>query len=179
MRIFIVFILSCASVFGADTSIRVVSTATTNAETGSISTRDVFRRDGQTNLVRNTKTTAGVVQIRIHRFYHDGLLVGECVAMPDSSWFTTEAGTPYSVGLELGPSKEVKSAAISTKDGVLLDAFLATNGLFYPADVSLIGKANDIGGDMRKLLSPQHITNSTPGEFQQEVEQLIEKHKDK
>ena len=179
MRISIVFILSCASVFGADTSIRVVSIAATNGETGSISTRDVFTRDGQTNLVRNTKTTDGVVQTRIHRFYHDGSLVGEFVAMPDSSWFTTEAGTPYSVGFEFGPSKDVKSAAISTKDGVLLDAFPATNGLFCPADVLLIGKANDIGGDVRKLLSPQHITNSAPGEFQQEVEQLIEKHKDK
>src|SRR2546430_17007900 len=75
MRTFIVFLLSCASVFGADGGIQVVSTSKTNAQTASITTKDVFTRDGQTNLVRDTKTKAGVVQIRIHRFYYGRSLV--------------------------------------------------------------------------------------------------------
>lgn len=66
MRAFIAFLLSCASVFGADGDIRVVTTARTNAETASITIKDFYTRDGQTNLVRHTKTKAGVVQIRIH-----------------------------------------------------------------------------------------------------------------
>jgi hypothetical protein len=119
------------------------------------------------------------VQIRVHRFYYNGLLVGNFVAMPESSGTTTEAGSPYSIGFEFGPAKEVKSAVIGTKDGVILDAFMATNGDFYPADSSLIQKANDIGGDLSKLLSPSSVTNKSPGEFQHDVEQLIEKHKDK
>ncbi|MGD1086981.1 MAG: hypothetical protein ABSA47_19780 [Verrucomicrobiota bacterium] len=178
MKTLISLVLSCASVLGADTSIRVATTFTTNAS-GSVSTKDVFTRNGQTNLVRNTSTTSGVVQIQMHRFYYDGLLVGEFVAMPESSGSTAEAGSPYSIGFAFGPNKEVKSAVIGTKDGVVLDAFMATNGAFYPADISLIGKANDIGGDVIKLFAPAHVTNAPPGEFEHEVEQLIEKHKDK
>lgn len=68
MRAFIIFILSCAPVFGADSGIRVFTTAKTNAETGSISMKVIFTRDGQTNLVCTTKTKAGAVQIRIQRF---------------------------------------------------------------------------------------------------------------
>ena len=135
MKTFIVLILSYASVFGADTSVRVLTTAKTNAETASIYTRDVFTRDGQTNLVRKIKTKAGVVQIRIHRFYHSGSLVGDFVAMPDSSGFTTEAGSPYSVSFEFDASKNVKSAVIGTKDGAVLEAFACTNGIFSPVEI--------------------------------------------
>jgi hypothetical protein len=171
-------ILSCASALGADTGIQVSTTVRTN-ESGSVSIKDVFTRDGQTNLVRNTSTKSGVVRIRIHRFYHGGLLVGDFVATPDSSGFTTEAGSPYSVSFEFGPTKAVKSAVIGTKDGVILDAFMATNGVFYPADISLIRKANNVGSDVKQLLSPAHVTNTPPEEFRQEIEELIEKHKDK
>ncbi|SRR6266536_6710882 len=100
MRAFIVFLLSCASVLGADSDFGVVTTTKTNAETASVYTMDVFTLHGQTNLVRRTKTKSGVVQIRIHRFYHAGTLVGDYIAMTDSSGLTTEAGTTYSVSLE-------------------------------------------------------------------------------
>src|SRR5205085_368732 len=126
-----IFLLSFASVFGADGDIRVVTTAKTNAETASITTKDFYTRDGQTNLVRHTKTKAGVVQIRIHRFYHAGSLVGDYVAMSDSSGLTTEAGTPYSVSLECAASGSPKFVVIG-KEGVILDAFSYTNGVFSP-----------------------------------------------
>jgi hypothetical protein len=179
MRVFIVFVLSCASVLGADTGVRIVTTAKTNAETASLYTRDVFTRDGQTNLVRTTKTKGGVVEARIQRFYHAGVLVGNYEAIRDSSGFSTEAGSPYAVTFEFWPSRDVRSAVIGTKDGVILDAFTATNGVFYPADSLLIRKANDVGGDVSRLLSPAHVTNTPTGEFRQEVERLIEKHKGK
>ena len=179
MRTFIVFLLSCASVFGADTGVQVVTTAKTNAETASIYTTDIFTRDGQTNLVRTAKTKAGTLQIRIQRFYHAGELIGDYVATKDSSGFTTESGIPYSVSFEFWPSKDIRSAVIGTKDGTVLDAFMATNGVFYPADISVIRKANEITGDLSKLLSPAHVTNTPPGDFGHEVEQFIEKHKDK
>jgi hypothetical protein len=179
MRTIIALILSCVSVFGAGTSIRVVTTFKTNAESASIDKMDVFTRDGQTNLVRRTRTKEGIEQIRIQRFYCHNLLVGDFVAMPDSSGFTTEAGSPYSVSFEFWASKAVRSAVIGTKDGIILDAFMATNGLFYPADISVIRKANDIGGDVRKLFSPAHVTNTPPDDFGREVEQLVKKHQDK
>ncbi len=150
MKTFIAMILSCAPAFGADTSIRVVTSAHTNADKVSISTRDVFTRNGQTNLVRNTETKAGSVEIRIHRFYHDGLLVGDYVAMPDSSGFTIYAGSPYSVTFEFWPSKEVRSAVIGTKAGMALDAFTFTNGVFFPVESTVIQKANTVGGDLRQ-----------------------------
>ncbi|GEM_PF-1249337 len=179
MRTFITLILSCASVLGADGDIRVVTTTKTNAEKASVSTKDVFTRDGQTNLVRNTKTKAGVVQIRIHRFYHGGSLVGDFVAMSDSSGFTTEAGSPYSVSFEFWASKEIRSAVIGTKDGVILDVFTCTNGIFSPVEGSVIQKANAIGADMKQLFNPEHVRKTSPGEFVREAEDLIKKHKDK
>ena len=151
MRTFIILILSCASVLGADTGIHVVTTCKTN-ESGSVTTKDVFTRDGQTNLVRNTSTKSGAVRIRIHRFYFRGSLVGDFVAMPDSSGFTTEAGSPYSVSFEFDASHSVKSAIIGTKDGVILDAFSCTNGIFSPVESSLLTKANSVGADVRGVM---------------------------
>lgn len=178
MRTFIVFILSCASVFGADTGIRVVTTSKTNAESASIYTTDVFTRDGQTNLVRRTKSKAGEFQIRIQRFYHAGVLIGDYVAMKDSSGFTTEAGVPYSVSFEFWPSKDIRSAVVGTKDGTILDAFTCTNGVFTPMDISVITKANGITHDLRPLFSTSHVTNTTPQDFGREVEHFIQKHQD-
>ena len=155
MRAFIVFLLSYASVLGADTGIRVVTTVKTNTETAGIYTMDVYTRDGQTNLVRRTRSkvgTKGAVQIRIHRFYHGGLLVGDFVATPDSSGFTTEAGTPYSVSFEFDASRSVKAAVISTKDGVVLDGFTCTNGIFSPIESSLLTKANSVASEVRGVI---------------------------
>lgn len=179
MKSFIILLLSCSLVLGGDTGICVITTAKTHTETASISTKEIFTRDGQTNLVRNTKTKAGMVQIRIHRFYHNGQLIGDFVAMPDSSGCTTEANTPYSVSFEFGRSLEVKSAVIGTKDGVVVDAFTCTNGLFSPMEYSIITKANSFGSDMRQLLSPEHVGKIPPGDFGEEVKLIIEKHKDK
>ena len=173
MKTLILLILVCGPVFGADTGIQVVTTAKTNAETASIYSRDVFTRNGQTNLVRTTKTKSGKLQIRIQTFYHEGMLIGDYVVMTDSSGFTTEAGTPYSVSFEFWPSKE-----IGTKDGVVLDAFTCTNGLFFPTDSSIIVKANGITKDMSHLLSPAHVTNTPPKDFGREVEQFIQAHQD-
>jgi hypothetical protein len=179
MRLLIFLILSCAAVLGADTNLQIVTTSKTNTASDSISTKEVLMRDGQTNLVRNTNTKAGIVQIRIHRFYHDGLLVGNFTATPDSSGFTTEAGSPYAVSFEFGPTKEVKSAVIGTKGGVVLDAFNCTNGIFSPVESSVIRKANDVGADMKQLFAPEHVQKTSPEDFAREAEDLIRRHKDK
>ena len=177
MRTFIVFILSCASVFSADADLRVVTTVKTNADIASIYSTDVFTRDGQTNLVRTTKTKAGKFQIRVQKFYHSGVFIGDYVAMKDSSGFTIEPGIPYSVSFEFWPSKDIRSAVVGTKDGVILDCFSCTNGVFSPVEGSQISKANAFFGDLRPLLSPAHVTNTTPEAFGHEAEQFIEQHK--
>ncbi len=152
MKAFIVLILSCVWLIAADGDIRVYTAAKTNAETASISTKEFFTRDGQTNLVRHTQTKAGVVRIRVHRFYHAGTLVGDFIDMPDSSGFSSEAGTAYSLNLECDASRNPKSVAISTKDGVILDAFAYTNGVFSPVDASLLTKANSAGSEVRGVM---------------------------
>jgi hypothetical protein len=179
MRAFIVFILSCGSVLGGDSGIRVVTTVKTNAQTASISTKDVFTRDGQTNLVRTARTKAGAVQIRIHRFYHEGVLVGDYVSMPDSSGFTTEAGSPYSVSFTFWPSKDIRSAVVGTKEGIVLDAFNCTNGIFSPVESSELRKANEVGTDMKQLFAPEHVRKTSPEDFAREAEELVGRHKDK
>ena len=179
MKPLFAFVLLCAPVFGADSGIQVVSTTTKNTETVSISTQDVFTRDGKTDLVRGTKTKAGEIQIRTHRFYHAGSLVGIFSAMPNSSGFTSEASSSYSMGLDFDASKNVKSAAIRTKDGVMLDIFTCKNGVFSPVENSVLQKANAFGADMKRLFDPEHVDKISPERFGQEAQELIEKHKGK
>jgi len=174
MNTLIVLILSCASALGAETDIRVVTTSRTNAETVSVSTKDVFTRDGHTNLVRNTKTKAGAVQIRIHRFYRAGRLVGMLTVTPDSSSSTSEAGCPFALDFEYGSSNELKYATIVGQDGRLVDAFACTNGVLFPVPSSELRNATGIGVDARKLMSGAR--KMSPEQFHREVEQMIEKH---
>ena len=179
MKPLIVFVLLCAPVSCAESGVHVDNTTETDVKSGSISTHDVFSRDGKTDLVRDTKTKAGNLQIRIHRFYHAGSLVGEFVAMPDSSGFTTEAGSSYSMSLEFDTSKNVKSAVIGTKDGVILDIFTCTNGIFSPVENSVLQEVNAFGADMERLFDPAHLSKTSPERFGKEAQELIEKHKEK
>ncbi len=179
MKPLFVFVLLCAPVFGADSGVKVVSSTKNNPEAGSTHTEDVFTRDGKTNLVRGTLTKAGKLEIRTHRFYHDGSLVGVFIASPNSSGFTTEAGSSYSMSFEFDASKNVKSAAIGTKDGVGLDIFSCTNGVFSPVENSVLQKANAFGADMKRLFDPEHVDKISPERFGQEAQELIEKHQGK
>jgi hypothetical protein len=139
MKTLFIFVLACASVFGAETDILVFSIARTNAENASVSVKDIFTRDGQTNLIRVTKIVAGKVS-RTYRFYHGGQNVGNYLAFPEGdaykAVFNTEAG-PYCMSLKFGASGEVLSARIGDKGGLLLDEFGCTNGVFSPLDGSL------------------------------------------
>jgi hypothetical protein len=140
MRLFIVFILSCISAFAADTGVRMTASTSTNAETGAVYLEETFTRNGQTNLVRKTKTEDGVVTGRIQRFYHDGefvavyLVVIKPAHMARESFSTTESS--YAVSAEFSPTKEIERVIITRKKGNALDGFTATNGVFYPVSNS-------------------------------------------
>ncbi len=124
----------------SDTGVRVIMNLSTNADTGAINLEETFTRHGLTNLVRNTKTEAGVVTGRIQRFYHDGefvavhLFVSKPPHMARESFITTESSC--SVGLEFSPTKEIERVVITRKKGNVLDGFTATNGVFYPVSSS-------------------------------------------
>jgi hypothetical protein len=124
----------------SDTGVRVTTSLSTNAETRAVYLEEAFTRDGQTNLVRTTKTEDGVVAARIQKFYHDGefvavhLFVSRPANMARESFSTTESS--YSVSLDFSPTKDIERVIISRKKGNVLDGFTATNGVFYPVSDS-------------------------------------------
>lgn len=132
MKAFIIFLLSCGSLVGAETDIRVFTVARTNAANAFGYTKDIFTREGQTNLIRVTKIVAGKAS-RTYRFYHGGQVVGNYLAFAEGGAFNTEAG-PYCMSLKFGPSGEIVSARIGDQDGVLVDEFICTNGVFSPIE---------------------------------------------
>ena len=136
MRAFIILFLTCISAFAEDTGIRMTTSVSTNAETGAICREETFTRNGQTNLVRITKTEHGVLAARTHRFYHAGEFVAVHLfvtrpAKMAREMFTT-AESSYSVGLDFSPTKEIERVIVTRKKGNVLDGFTATNGVFYP-----------------------------------------------
>lgn len=144
MKIYTVLILSCISVLGADTDIRV--TTSTSSIGSLILKTDVFTRNGQTNLVcfMTTKKDGTVVN-RVHSFYQGGLLVAEsswAIVAPDFHSFSTEADSPYSVGLSYGSPNGEGVVQIQAKDGRLVDVFTCTNGVYYPVEIQKIQMLN-------------------------------------
>lgn len=139
MKTFVFLFLSCASLLGADEGIRMVTTTKTNTSAPDyVLTLSVFTRDGQTNLVRSILTRPDKVESPSHKFYHDGFLVGEIKSIANFYVFTGAADCPYSLEGYYRTNGGVWQAAICTKDGVVLDYFTATNGLFWPAPRSEI-----------------------------------------
>ena len=136
MKTFAILFLSCASLSGADTDIQIVTTTKTNATSDIILTQTVFMRDGQTNLIRDTMSTRGKVTGQNHKFYHDGYFVGEIKSMADFSVFTGASDCPYLLEGFYRTNGGVWQADIRTKEGIVLDHFIVTNGIFWPAPKS-------------------------------------------
>ena len=108
-------------------------------------TIDKFTRGGQTNLVCDTRTKDGVLQIRTQMFYHDGLLVGQYstnnLYAYNRSSFISVGGVPYGLSFNLDSSNKM-SAFVMTTNYLLLEHYSCANGIFYPADSSFIAKLN-------------------------------------
>jgi hypothetical protein len=111
----------------------------------SLATIEVFTRGGQTNLVRHTHTKDGVVLFRSQSFYHNGAEVGVYtheIANGTNSAIGSTPGAPYYFDIAFDSSNRPRSAHIMATNFVMLDWFLCTNCVFYPADSSLIREAN-------------------------------------
>jgi DNA-binding beta-propeller fold protein YncE len=151
MKIIIAYILTCISVVAAGTNdIQVFTTLNTNTQPGILITIGEFTRDGQTNLVCDTRTKDGVLRIRTHRFYHDGLLVGEYstnnLYAYNRSSFISVAGAPYGISFNLDSSNKM-SAFVTDTNHLILESYSCTNGIFYSADSSFIAKLNGMMKD--------------------------------
>ncbi len=147
----VALLMGCVSVFGADSDVHVFTHAVTNGPAGSVYREDVFTRDGRTNLVRVLKRNSQSV-MWVYRFYHAGQLVGNFVVFPEESIFNTEA-SPYCMSLKYGPAGELRSAKIGDKQGLLLDEFYYTNGVFAP----VLGPLRQVG-----LMKPKFAPAADP-----------------
>ena len=151
MKIIIAYILTCISVVAAGTNdIQVFTTLNTNTQPGILITIDEFTRAGQTNLVCDTRTKDGVLRIRTHMFYHDGLLVGEYstnnLYTYNRSGFLSVAGAPFGISFSLGASNKM-SAFITDTNHLILECYHCTNGVFYPEGSSFIADMNGMMKD--------------------------------
>ena len=148
MKALIICILSGLSVFAADTNdIRVVSWSYKVLPEDSLATIEMFTRGGQTNLVRQTHTKDGVVLLRNQSFYHNGAEVGiytyQVRGNPDVTSVGSVPGATCYFNIAFDSASRPRSAHIMATNLVMLDWFDCTNGVFYPADASLIRQAND------------------------------------
>ena len=146
-----IVILSCLSVFAADTNdIRVVSWTYKIMPEDSLATVEVFTRSGQTNLIRNTHTKNGVVLFRSQNFYGSGSEVGSYTYQnihkigngPDNTIVGSVPGAPYYFNIAFDSSNRPLTAHIMTTNFVMLDCFDCTNGVFYPTESSSIRESN-------------------------------------
>ena len=156
MKAIIICILSCLSVFAADTNdIHVVTWSYKIMPEDSLATVEVFTRSGETNLVRNTHTKDGVVSFRSQSFYHDGAEVGiytyQAKGGPDVTSVGSVPGASCYFNIAFDASSKPRSAHIMATNFMMLDWFDCTNGVFYPADSSLILEAN---GRLSKISHP-------------------------
>jgi len=159
---------------GAD-GIYVLSTTKTNAS-GSITAREVFTRNGQTNLVRITQTRSGVLAIRIHQLYHNGSRVALLTGEPDSGSVTSEPGSPYSFNLEYGASNVLTFVTVADKNGILCDLFRCTNGVLSPVGNSELADAAQAGASAQELINSR---KKSPEQYHRKLEELIKKYGEK
>ncbi len=144
MRAIIVWILLSSSVFAAD-DVKLFTWTYKVLPEDSLATLEAFTRDGQTNLVRQTHTKDGVILFRSQSFYHNGVEAGVYTyerANGTNTGIASSAGSPYYFNVIFDSSMKPRSANIVATNLAMVDWFLCTNGIFYPADSSLIQQAN-------------------------------------
>lgn len=139
----IVCLLSCLSALAGDTNeIHVVTRTDTKVSPGYLVTYEEFTRDGQTNLLRVTTAKDGVTNSSAHNFYHRGAYLGRYSQGGGYSFVNTAVGAPSVLSFVWDSSNQMRSASVTTTNHVVVDSFVFTNGVFYPAPGSEIQEAN-------------------------------------
>ena len=131
-------ILLCVSALAADDIAVTTSVKPHSSRPGQTTTREVFARGGQTNLVRVTTTRDGMVIFRLHRFYYHRTLVADHMQrllkpLEGSDLITTSG---FSLTLGFGTNNQILEAYIGDKKGNILDAFTSTNGALFPVPIA-------------------------------------------
>lgn len=143
----IVLCLLSSICLAAAGDIEVHVTVKTN-RSGSVTTKQFFTRGGETNLLRSTTTTNGVVRSRLHRFYHEHKRAADHLSGPGGFLLVR---TYNGFNFEFTSTNALlKDASIADKDENVLDMFEGTNGLLSPIPTS----------ELRKYMSNPVGTNS-------------------
>lgn len=118
----------------------------TEIETNGLSviTRDIYLREGYTNLVRCLVYEEGKQILCSHHFYYQGENTGHSMAMKDSWYFLVEADSQYSMSIGSGPASDVTYVLIMDKDGVFCDNYIYHDGKFYPVLHSKCSELNAV-----------------------------------
>ena len=69
----------------------------------------------------------------------------------------------------------MRSAVVGTREGVVLDAFSCTNGVFTPLPASTIREANAVGSELKQLLERSRGKGGAPGGLAREAEEVLRK----
>lgn len=118
----------------ADSGVTVSSTTQYLTPEKSVSVvRDVYLRDGQTNLVRETRSRDGQLLVRTQEFCQGNTRIGICFTSPDGTTFQTESGSDLTLAFGFLKRKDTDFVCIRNKNGLIIDAFSCTNGIYYPA----------------------------------------------
>jgi len=146
MKTILICVLFCLPALAGDMNdIRVSTSIYKVMPENSLATVEYFTRDGQTNLVCRTHAKDGVVLFRTQSFYHNGIEVGGYTYTTEMGTHTmigSAPGAPYYLSFDFDSSNQPLSAQIRATNLVMLDWYFCTNGVFYPADSSLIRDAN-------------------------------------
>jgi hypothetical protein len=142
MRTLFTLLLSCTSLLAGGQDVQVMTSTNDAVNT----TTEIYTREGNTNLVRQTTTKSGVVIFRLQTFYQDGSKVATSLlaASPPTyiSQFFTEPNTHYLASLQFDPSNHITFLIIGSNVTSVVDAFTCTNGSFYPATAAEIAELN-------------------------------------
>ena len=129
MKIIVLFLLSCTSLFAGD-EISISTTTSTNAETGHIITKHYLTRCGVTNLICDTIASSGIKMSQVYRFFHDGKEVADYMyhLEGDRTYFNNWSSYQFRFW---SVSNEITEAWI-TDNGKMVDLFVNTNGVLAP-----------------------------------------------
>lgn len=148
MKTTIGLLLSAAFVLFA-TGVSMTTLASTNENIAVVHEqfprREVFTRDGVTNLVRTIFVDSiGKTNIREHAIYYDGKLALTMSENPDYHWITLTYFTGLSFKVQTVLTEEGKLHEIQLIRGnLILDRFIYTNGIIAPVSDGELIRENE------------------------------------
>ncbi|HTI98494.1 MAG TPA: hypothetical protein VL527_06285 [Dongiaceae bacterium] len=114
-----------------------------------------------------------MTRMQVQQLYHAGARVGILAVSPEGSSIATEAGSPFALDVEYDAARQLKYAGILSPAGVVVDAFVCTNGVLVPVPNAALDAAAEMAPDVKKLMFRER--KRSPEQFHQEVDRMVRK----